>query len=598
MAESYTLLMEFTVSDSITKYISTEARSLHRLYTPQILEPPSLELSGEGYVSAGFGSFSIINNPWDSESVFNYPQGTYPVATGAYAVTFKWGNQSSALFTGSAVLREVADDYMRFDLVSSEYSQDLLTLTQNKTNVVVDTVADSAGGSGNTVRITATNHGLDDGSDVIFEDMAVTTELNYDDTSATVYVVSVVDTDTFDLDDTNSDNFTLGSETAGTAGTPEVRRMALGEVTHRVPVAKSSALVVNPGMDASSVTRVYEDGVNIGAGKSTSTSVSVSSVSIGSSTTYTVSSHDFIVDDEVTPSGFSDSGFHVQQTVTAKTSTTFTTDLVSTGFSTTTLGSVDFTNLFSTSPSPTHITLNGDSSGGELSVSGTGVNAVTLYELFDYCCTQLSLTLDVTKASSASSLDLSFYVDSQMKVIDLMDSVAVAVNYQFYIEDSTLYLIDKANDPTATEVIGPDIEFITHEENFPVKQFRSSWTQRVPFTGTDKRLGEESRFQYVNSSNFSVGNVVTIDNFVETEVAQKSILSALQEIYERPLISLRKPEIDFETKIGDKLTFTDQEKVLTYSLYVRSISYDHKEEHTTFSGDGTVTAIIRTNIRS
>lgn len=598
MATANALLMTFVVNGSITKYISTEAVAKSRLYTPQIISPPTFELSGEGYVSAGFGSFSVVNNPYDSDTVFNYIDETYPVANKAYAITFSWGEQASDLFSGSAVLRKVTDKAVEFDLVAPEYSQDLLEFTQSKSRVSVTNVADSAGGSGNTVRITAANHNIPDGSEVIFEGMTTATELNYDGTASTVYTVSVVSTSTFDLDGTNSNNFTLGAESAGSVDITTVRPMAFGEVTHKVPIEKSTTLVSNPHLDHTKIIRVYEDGVNIAAGKSTSTQTNVSAVTAASTTTYTVASHEFIVGDLITPASFGDSSYHVQQTVTSVTSTTVVTSLDSTGFSTASPGNIDFTNVFSTAPTATNITLNSASGGGEMSVSGTGVNGSTLSTIFTYIVGELSLSLNTSKASSASSLNLAFYIDSQIKVIDLADKICRNINYQFFISGSTLYLVDKANDPSATEIINPDIELIDHDYMFPSKQFISTWTHRVPFTGTDKRLGSEERSQFVNSSNFAVGNTTNIDNLVETEIAQKSILQTILTTHEKPVITLVMPFIEFSYVVGDKFEFIDNEKLISYTMKIRSISFNFSEEKTTFKGDGTASTITRTNMRT
>ena len=348
MGVSKALLMKFTVNGSITKYISTEAVSRSIFYSPQIVAPPSFELSGDGYVAAGFGSFSIVNNPYDEESVFNYKQGTYPALAKGYQVSFEWGEQNTPLFSGTAILRGVTDTELQFDLINPEFSQDLLVFTQDETRVTVDSTADALGGSGNEVRVTSTGHGLQDNSEVIFEGLTTTTGLNYDETDSTVYSISVVDTNTFDLLGTDSDNFTLGVEGAGKAGNPVIRPMAFGRITYRIPEQKSTTLVSNPYLDITetsddtSVIRVQEDGVEI--------------------------------------------------------ANNITGD----------------PNVFITPPTATTLTLNAGASG-EVSVSGKSIQATTLEGFFSFVATELGLTLDSTKATTATNVVLSFFVNTQIK---------------------------------------------------------------------------------------------------------------------------------------------------------------------------------------
>jgi hypothetical protein len=590
MAESSSLLIKFVINNLITKYISTSAASLSRLYTPQIIAPPSFEVGGDGYLAAGFGSFSVLNNPHDQESVFNFHEGTYPPENKSYTISIEWGEQDVDLFTGSAVVRSITDESIELDILGPEYSQDLLEFTLNTTKVPVTNIS---AGNDSRLRITANNHGIEAGADVIFEEISRDSSLNYDGTSSKVYTCVAVDVNNFELKGTNSSDFSLGSESTGSTGIPVLRPRSFGEVTHRLPVEKSSTTLSNPYLDSTKIIRVYEDGVNIGAGKSTSSSISITSTSTGSTTTYTVASHDFIVGDNLTPSGFTDTDFHVAQTVLSITATSITTNYDSSADTTAGTPSIDFTNVFSTAPTNSKITLNNTLIGGEVSITGTSVHGTSLNDTMSYLSGALSLTLDNSKASEAASLEVSTFIDRQIKVIDFADELCAALNYNFYISDSKIYLIDKANSSTAIDLLPANIIDIGFGFPFPVKQLVSNWAARVPFTGTDKRLGSQENNQFANNNSLLVGNTKTIPVFVESEILQKSILQSLMDIQNKPSISVTKSTIDIDCRPGDRLVFNDEDKEVSFELIVREISFDFRREQTTFSGDGKASAIKR-----
>jgi len=71
----------------------------------------------------------------------------------------------------------------------------------------IDVTSSTKGASGAEVRVVATDHGLSSGDTVRFYDVSTMTELNYNGNHATEWPVEVIDSSTFDLIGTDSDDF-------------------------------------------------------------------------------------------------------------------------------------------------------------------------------------------------------------------------------------------------------------------------------------------------------------------------------------------------------------------------------------------------------
>jgi hypothetical protein len=259
-----------------------------------------------------------------------------------FPISFKWGEQATNLFSGSAAVREVTDTSIVLDLLRPQFSQNVLELGQDLSRIITASFRKS----GTVVEATILNHGLSTSNQAIFEDLTTVTGLNYDfTTNPEPYSITVVDGNTVTLDDTVADDF--GLTTSATADTgfisiPVVRPRAFGKITHRLPVQKVANILSNPHFKTTEIIRIYEDGVQIGAKKSTSTSINITAVTAATTTTYTVVSHEYIVGDVLLPTGFGDSQYHVAQTIISIGVTSFVTSFDSTGFSTASPGSVDF----------------------------------------------------------------------------------------------------------------------------------------------------------------------------------------------------------------------------------------------------------------
>ena len=603
MSSEYQFLADIDVTDSITKYISTGSyQGNNNFYSPEVKDAPRLELRGKGYVSNTFGSLVLVHDPYKERSVFNFKQGTWPYVKKAYPITVQWGEQAENLFTGSAVIREIKYNEIVMDILKPEFSENLLELTLDLSAQSTVSFQKAFGGE---VLVNLVNHGFDSNNQIIFESLSILTGLNYNvTTNPNKYSITVLDADTFTLGGTDGDDFSLtGSptvDTSGVVGIPVLRPMAFGNVSHRLPILKSNNTLSNPHLDPEKIIRVYEDGVQIGAGLDGDSSEGVSSVSAGTTTTYTVTEHDYVAGDILTPydvdgsNQFNDSQFKVAQTVISITPTTITTDLVSTGFTTTLTGTpkLEFTNNFSTVPSTTLVTLNNDTTGGELSISGSALNALNLSTLYSYFASKESLTVNTDKSSNAVNQAVAIYQESQIKVIDLADTVAQQMGYQFYISGTVLYLIDLLNDPSSSAFNGRGK--IAIREPAPVQRVQSIYDLRVPFNSNSNKLGTLTKRAFVNSDGFNgVGTVVDFNAYLEDAEEQRLVLINQLAIIERSLLTLQKTDIDFNTKIGDKISFTDSDKFLNCVMYIREILHDTENSKTTFNGDGIVSTLIQ-----
>ncbi len=246
---------------------------------------------------------------------------------------------------------------------------------------------------------------------------------------------------------------------------------------------------------------------------------------------------------------------------------------------------------FSVPPTAQEIQLNGVIQG-EVSVTGLGINAAYLLELFQYACTRLGLTLDATKAPQSNEISISFIISTQMKIKEMLERVAINFNHLFYIRGSTLHLVDRAYTETPKTVE----TFLSNavSEPAPIARAESRWQLRSPFSGTAKRLGTLEKYAFVNSQRFTTGNPISVDAYVESDAQMQKILRAYMATEEQTEFSITVPEIDFETRPGDLLTWTDPNTALSCTMIVTGVrGWDFLKEQTTFSGKGTKSILVR-----
>jgi len=247
------------------------------------------------------------------------------------------------------------------------------------------------------------------------------------------------------------------------------------------------------------------------------------------------------------------------------------------------------------SATSTTITTSGYSDGNVV-VSGTGTNGTTVESFFDYVADTLSLdvtTAETTKTSSASSRVIHLYQVQPKLLIDLASLVAEATNHQFYISpnptdgNTTLYLIDRANNPTATVIEDIDVISTSYKLPFPIASVEARYNV-IERKETQLFLESVS----VVATNVPVGRTMTKNVYADTlaQVSEVStIITAVKNIEIKPIASITVADIQTGWKPGDRFTLNREDDLISIDMIVRSINYNFVSQDTTISGDATLT---------
>jgi len=255
------------------------------------------------------------------------------------------------------------------------------------------------------------------------------------------------------------------------------------------------------------------------------------------------------------------------------------------------------TNRFSSDTSTT-ITTSGYNSG-QVVVSGTGLNGTTVETFFDYIANTLSLgvtTAETTKTSSASSRAVHLYTNKPQLLTDLASEVARSVNHEFYIlpnpstGSTTLYLIDRANSPTATILDDDEVVGSSYTLGFPIQAVAGNWrvTERK---GTQLQTLDIT----ARSENVSVGKVLNISMLADT-VAQTTnmttILNGIRDVEKKPQAVVTVAGIKTDYYPGDRFTLDRSEDQITIDMIARDITWDFNNKNTTIKGDSTLSELV------
>jgi len=248
-------------------------------------------------------------------------------------------------------------------------------------------------------------------------------------------------------------------------------------------------------------------------------------------------------------------------------------------------------------------------------------------------------TIDITKAPNADDTNISAIdqlINNEYKT-EFLDRICKATNYQFYTDFTpligspydggtiseisvasepfelqgdltlaatliiggsaieTVYLIDRANTPTAQTISVQDIVSVTYKNPFPVQAVETRMTQRQESgsSSSDNYNFFETEFTLSSfNSNTEVGRKLKVEQMADRYAAQETFLDAILANKIKTQVSLTVDSINKSIKPGDNLTFTERDAPVTVSsLLVRGITYDLASEETTFSGDATITKI-------
>ena len=237
--------------------------------------------------------------------------------------------------------------------------------------------------------------------------------------------------------------------------------------------------------------------------------------------------------------------------------------------------------------------------GGNVVVSGTGLSGTTLEQFFDYVADTLDLdvaTANTVKTASAASRVIHLYEAQPQLLVDLASKVAEGTNHEFYISpnpvtgDTTLYLIDRANNPTATIIEDIDVLATNYTLPFPIESVVANF-----FVTERKGAQLFTRNVAVPALNVSFGSTINKTVFADANahVSEVStIVTAIKNIEIKPTASITVADIQTDWNPGDRFTLNRKLDLISIDMIVRSINFNFNTQLTTITGDATLSEFI------
>lgn len=145
---------------------------------------------------------------------------------------------------------------------------------------------------------------------------------------------------------------------------------------------------------------------------------------------------------------------------------------------------------------------------GEVTLSGIGTDT-TLSEIMDWACdsARLNLTFNSTYERT-SQPDLVHWASSQMPLVDFLSDICGFYTHLFYINSSTLYLVDMLKDNGSRTLTGFQYFPSEYDYNVPLSVIRSSWETRTPAEQTIS--GTSNKGKYVRTDSFETHKLINI----------------------------------------------------------------------------------------
>lgn len=237
--------------------------------------------------------------------------------------------------------------------------------------------------------------------------------------------------------------------------------------------------------------------------------------------------------------------------------------------------------------------------GPEITTTVTdAVYADTLVNIFSAACTTLSLTLDSTKAR-VSSPAVDYMADGKNLLIDNLSDMAAFFTHRFYIENSTLYLIDCLLDNGTLAMTEFDVFSPSYPAPSPIKKVTAKYTAEIDkyrFIFTANQGGA-----YVGISEIVMRSIAT-DGADET-TATGGAASALNYYgagYEPSKAVDDNAATDWVSSTGPSSTlywafdFSANVKVVEYTIQARSSTFNQSPTAWLFQGYDEETAEWRT----
>lgn len=195
----------------------------------------------------------------------------------------------------------------------------------------------------------------------------------------------------------------------------------------------------------------------------------------------------------------------------------------------------------------------------------------TLESVFSTACTTLGLTLDSTYARTTSP-NVSYIAKGEKVLVDNLSDMARFFSHLFYIEGTTLYLIDMLLETQTVNISEFDIYPSGYTYGKPVSIFKT---------------GNDATEASVDGS-YSYGDEDSISPQCHTAVANsETALADRKTILERPRVPLKFP-LDDIYKPGTKLILLDESKSIPLSVEakVRSVIYNFDSHECIVDGEG------------
>ena len=203
---------------------------------------------------------------------------------------------------------------------------------------------------------------------------------------------------------------------------------------------------------------------------------------------------------------------------------------------------------------------------GELTISGTG-NMTTLNDVFTWAAGEMGLAYENVHGGDVA---LNYVASSQMLMVDFLDAIAYYCNYQFYIRDDTISLVDMDQDNGEQTIEEFDFVEISYEWPMAVKKYSAAWTLRKFDPTTVSLIADEKEIEYFTDN--PLGDEVSITVYDQTVSNATTKIEAIAAQDAKVVISLSLP-LDRLPSIGEKIEFTDRKQAHNIAGYLRVRAY-------------------------
>jgi len=220
---------------------------------------------------------------------------------------------------------------------------------------------------------------------------------------------------------------------------------------------------------------------------------------------------------------------------------------------------------------------------GEVTISGTGV-LETLSDVFNHSCAKLGLSYNTDDARAVSPV-LSWFLTSQQTALGLLDNLAATHTHLFWVDTSTLKLIDCLGFTSTTTVSdGNKIIDSSYSNNPAMASFEATWNERSPVGTIRIQTEDKNRITFTNQF-YGEENQVSAYQTDDSEI--QTTLNNMVTIYQRMQASVTLPIEGALPEVGERYLIEDTtlHEALNCELYIRGVNYNLSEDKMTLTGD-------------